>query len=110
MQDLELGFKNIYDKVDVCAKKMLCEEIEEKWGKTKKVEAWDSDGLSRGICACETREALVSLDLVHTICAQQQLFVLIFIILFMLNLVAEAIWWQIYRRAANIVKVAFGHC
>ena len=94
MQDLELGFKNIYDKVDVCAKKMLCEEIEEKWGKTKKVEAWDSDGLSRGICACETREALVSLDLVHTICAQQQLFVLIFIILFLLNLVAEAIWWQ----------------
>ena len=96
--------------MDVCAKKMLCQDVEEKWGKTKKVEAWDSDGLSRGICACETREALVSLDLVHTICAQQQLFVLIFIILFILNLVAEAIWWQIYRRAATIVKVAFGHC
>ena len=86
MQDLELGFKNIYDKVDVCAKKMLCQDAEEKWGKTKKVEAWDSDGLSRGICACETPEALVSLDLVHTICAQQQLFVLMFIILFMLKL------------------------
>ena len=76
--------------MDICAKKMLCQDAEEKWGKTKKVEAWDSDGLSRGICACETPEALVSLDLVHTICAQQQLFVLIFIILFMLNMVAEA--------------------
>ena len=110
MQDLELGFKNIYDKWTFVRRKCCVRMLRKSGEKTKKVEAWDSDGLSRGICACETREALVSLDLVHTICAQQQLFVLIFIILFMLNLVAEAIWWQIYRRAANIVKVAFGHC
>ena len=83
MQDLELGFKNIYDMWTFVRRKCCVRKSGEK---TRKVEAWDSDGLSRGICACETPEALVSLDLVHTICAQQQLFVLIFIILFMLKL------------------------
>ena len=112
MQDLELGFKNIYDKVDVCAKKMLSEEIEEKWGKNKESR---SLGFRRTVARDLRLRDSGGFGFIrfgpHN-CAEQQLFVLIFIILFILNLVAEAIWWQrqIYTRAATIVKVAFVHC
>ena len=88
MQDLELGFKNIYDKWTFVRRKCCVRMLRKSGEKTKKVEAWDSDGLSRGICACETREALVSLDLVHTIVRSNN-FLCSYVSFF-----SCSIWWQ----------------